>query len=321
VTEPSKHRARKAALSPLVFVELFIAWVLFTSLDGRGNPWPVVGAAALGGAALLLGRWLPRVARVPVATGLAVGAVVAVVFGSGALSSPLAGPLGYANANAALLVQAAALFGLVAVDGERRLRVLGWGGGLVCLALCALIGAVAAVVGCVLVLVATVPFRRASRRAVVSSCLAVMVAGSALAFVVGAVSAPRVVQDAVTERRVALWTDGVDALSDDPLLGVGSRRFAKVSPTAAHDPDTREAHAELLQRGVENGVPGLLLELAAVAATVGLLLRRGDQVSAVALAGLAALWANAGVDWILAYPMVLGFGAFAAGLGISRHGR
>ena len=125
----------------------------------------------------------------------------------------------------------------------------------------------------------------------------------------------------------------MDALAEEPLLGVGSRAFSTVSPTAAGDSDTREAHAELLQRAVENGAPGVLLEVLAVSVVAGALARRAwrrnatdrprtgamsdDRAALVGLAALSALWANAGVDWVLAFPVVVAACSVVTGLASS----
>jgi O-antigen ligase len=154
----------------------------------------------------------------------------------------------------------------------------------------------------------------------------VVSAASALSFTVGTIGGGGV-ERAVSERRVALWTDGVEALAADPWLGSGPRAFRSVSPTAAGDSDTREAHAELLQRAVESGVPGLILEVAALVVLAATLARRAwrndhpqdARVAAVGLAGVCALWANAGVDWVLAFPAVIGLGTVVAGMAYPRH--
>ncbi|MGH8892861.1 MAG: O-antigen ligase family protein [Actinomycetes bacterium] len=303
--------------TPLFLIALLICWLLMTSTDGRGDPWPVVGAAAVAAVAFVLGQLVPGPVRPWVAVAIGAVAMGAVLLGDGPLDFVTSGPLGYANANAALAAQATAAFGVAATGGLRSLRLVALAGAAAGLVTCALIGAVAAAAGAVLVLVALGATSMRSDRAQQASIalsLAVVVGASALSFVVGALGASPDVARLVSERRVSLWTDGVTALREDPVVGAGARGFPSVSPTAAGDPDTREAHAELLQRSAENGLIGVGLEGAAVASVFVGLARRRDAVATVGVAGMAALWANAGVDWVLAFPSVLGTGCLVVGL-------
>jgi O-antigen ligase len=311
---------------PLTLVQLLVAWLLLTSLGHRGDPWPVVGAAVLAFLAYLAGRAVPEPARPWVAGLVGAASLAAVLLGDGPLDFVLSGPLGYANANAALAVQGGAALALVGTAGPAWRRVAGILGAVAAVVLALLIGAAAAVVGGVLVLLAVAAPAPTARRVSVLLSVGTLVGASVLPFVVGAVGADDAVRRALTERRVQLWSDGVAALPDHLLLGVGARDFPTVSPTAAHDSDTREAHAELLQRAVENGLPGLLLEAGVVAAVALDLARRawpatGGAAPAVGLAALAALWANAGVDWVLAFPAVVAAGGVVVGLGAGRLGR
>ncbi len=307
---------------PLALAELLLGWVLLTSVGQHGDPWPVAGAIAVGTVAYLVGRGVPGPARPWVAGALGVGALAWVLTGSGPLGDVLGGPLGYANANAALAAQAGVALGLVGAAQDRRARWGALAGVVVALVVTALIGAVAATAGVVLVAVAVAAPGRVGLRVSVLLSAVVLAGASVLPFVVGAIGIDDLGVDVLTGRRVDLWTDGVDALPDRPVLGAGAREFPSVSPTAAGDSDTREAHAELLQRGVENGVPGLLLEAGVVLALAVGLGRRAwagtgktsPRTAAVGLAGLAALWANAGVDYVLAFPSVLALGCALSGL-------
>ena len=318
---------------PFVLVALLVGWLLLTSVGSRGEPWPVAGAVTLALVAYLLGRAVPLTVRPWAATAVGLLGLGAVLLGDGALDFVLSGPLGYANANAALAVQAGAAFALAASARPRALRAVGAAGALASLVVCLLIGAVAASAGAVLVLAAMSLPGLTGRRVSAVLSLAGMVAASLLPFMVGAIGGSEAVARALTERRVDLWSDGVDALTEEPLLGVGSRAFSTVSPTAAGDSDTREAHAELLQRAVENGAPGVLLEVLAVSVVAGALARRAwrrnatdrpqtgamsdDRAALVGLAALSALWANAGVDWVLAFPVVVAACSVVTGLASS----
>ena len=303
----------------LALPELLVGWVLITSVGEQGHPWPVVGAVTLAAGAYVVGHAVPGAARPWAAAALGAVSLAAVLLGSGPLGDVLAGPLGYANANAALATQAGAALGLLAAARPAWARAVAALGVIAALVTTVLIGAAAASAGVVLLLIAVVaPGRTGLRMSAVLSCVA-LASASLLPFVVGAVGIGDRGVAALTERRVDLWTDGVDAIPDAPVLGAGAREFATVSPTAAGDSDTREAHAELLQRTVENGLPGGLLEAGAVVVLVVSLLRRvwagrAGRAAVVCLAALAALWANAGVDYVLAFPAVLGVGFAVVGL-------
>jgi O-antigen ligase len=312
---------------PLALLGLLGAWVLITNVGRPGDPWPVVGALAVAAGALVAGFLLPDPARWAVGTALGVAAMAWVLAAEGPLDGPLSQPLGYANANAALVVQGAAVIAVAAASSRRTwLGWLGIAGACAAVVLCLVIGAAAATAGALLVLMALVLPGMLGRRVAVLVAVSVLAASSALAFVVGAVGGGGAVERAVSERRVALWTDGVDAVRDSPWLGAGAREFPSVSPTAAQDADTREAHAELLQRATENGLPGLGLEAAALAVVVAVLAvnawrdrdARDGRLAAVGLAGVCALWANAGVDWILAFPAVVALGGLVAGMALPR---
>lgn len=303
---------------PLILAAaLLCAWALASNAGGRGDPWPLVGAAVLALTFNLIGRALPR--RTGLWAGLAVGsgALGAVLLAPGSLSDPSAGPLGYANANAALVVQGAAAFAVVGRSGPRWLRLPSGLAVIACFLVCLRIQAVAATAGCALVLAVMIAAGSPTRRrAAVALTAFVGVTASLGPFAVGAGLLDDRAGQVLSERRVHLWQDGVEALSENLILGVGTRDFPTVSP-AATDEDTREAHAEFLQRAVENGLPGLTLEAAAVLAVAAGLIRRATPPAACACAGWTALWVNAGVDWVLSFPAVLGVGALVSGLGYS----
>lgn len=303
----------------LVPAELLAAWVLVSSIGGRGDPWPVVGVIAMAICCHLAGRFVPRPVVPWAALGLGVGIIGAVLVGSGTLADPLAGPLGYANANAALVVQGAAALAVAGWAGPAWLRLPTGVGVVGCLLVCLQVGAVAATVSCAVVLVVMLAVEsEGGRRSAVALSVALLVAGSALAFVAGLGVLDGTIGDTFSQRRVTLWQQGVEAIGDRPLLGAGARDFREVSTAAARDADTREAHSEFVQRAAESGFPGLLLELAAVVVVAVALVRRGTPAAACALAGWAALWANAGVDWVLAFPAVVAAGALLSGLGLGR---
>lgn len=303
----------------LVPVGLLIVWVLVTGADGRGDPWLVVGALALAAGCHTAARLVPRRLVAGFALAIGAGSVMTVLLDPHALSDPQAGPLGYANANAALVVQGAAALALAAWAGPAWMRLPCGVAVVGCLLLCLQIEAVAATTGCAVILVVMLLIEsEGGRRIAVALAVAFGVGGSAVAFLAGGGVFAQQAAGMFTERRVALWTEAVDAIGDRPFTGAGARDFTDVSPTAAENEDTREAHAELLQRGAENGLPGLALELGAAIAVAIALIRQATPVATCGLAGWAALWANAGVDWVLGFPAVVAVAAVVSGLGLVR---
>ena len=309
---------------PLALAELLIGWLLLTSVGGRGDPWPVVGMVAIGVAAYLVAHLVPRRARPWVAGALGLTVLAVVLAAAGSLGDPLGGPLGYANANAALAAQAAGALAILGSASARPALLAGAAGVAVALAVTLAIGAFAASAAVALIAAALLAPSGRTRRIVTIITLGVAAAATALAFLTGISGGAGPGAEALSERRVNLWVDGVAALDEEPLLGAGSREFAAVSATAAGDADTREAHAEILQRAVENGAPGALLELAAVVIVLAGLTRQvwtsASRAAAVSVAAFAGLWANAGVDYVLSFPAVVALGCAVAGLGTSPFG-
>ncbi|MGN6330782.1 MAG: O-antigen ligase family protein [Motilibacteraceae bacterium] len=283
---------------------------------------PLLGLAILVIAALALGFALARVRPWLPAAVLALGMLVLVARAPAPFSGgPLGGPLGYANADAALYVQLTALLLVTAaaLRGPARgvLAVVAAAPVLLTAALgdraAAGSGVLLLIVGWSLLAVTTRPVRR----------LAVLAAGAA---VVGAalfapmVAAVELHPPTVDSRRLALWHDGLRLVGSAPVLGHGARSFPVTSPTARTDSDTRETHAEVLQVGAEGGVPAALLLLGAELMLVAALAARRTAAAAIAAGGLAILCLQAGIDYVLHFPAVVAAGGLAvgAGLGISQ---
>jgi O-antigen ligase len=209
------------------------------------------------------------------------------------LRSPLGPPLGYANANAALFVQAevAALMLLVLSTRLWHRATAGMLAAVFAL-MPVLIGSVAGSI-----LAAGVAGAAVLRRArwVPAACgLALALAFVATTAAGGlratrgapgtaasdspAAGAPRsrstteailhppgpkqltAVERAVEgNRRVVLWGEAFSIMAHRPLWGTGPGRFAETAPTALADPDAAWAHNGFLQQGAETGVPGLIL--------------------------------------------------------------
>jgi peptidoglycan/xylan/chitin deacetylase (PgdA/CDA1 family) len=108
------------------------------------------------------------------------------------------------------------------------------------------------------------------------------------------------------DRRVALWSEAFDLMTENPLTGVGPGRFSEVSEVASTDVDASWAHHEFLQQGGETGIIGLMLLI--VAFSWGfrrLWLSSGstDQVL-LAAATLGSVAVMASTDHVLHVPLI-----------------
>jgi O-antigen ligase len=267
-------------------------------------------------AAYVLARLCSRWSRV-VVPGAVVGVVVGLVVSTGDLLSrdPLAGPLGYANANAALFVQGAiAAVLVVVVSRSLEVKIIA---GMVAVGLVAIpiaVGSLAAgfiaVPATAALIVGSIAQWKNARSIVIGA--AIVFAGAlTMTGLLGAVYAAdrggpvdAVIERTLTERRVALWHDALLIMKDRPLAGVGAGGFTAASPVASEDRDARWAHNGFLQEGAEGGIPAFLL-------LAGLFLwafwslgsARGPQRAVVAI-GVAALGVHASIDYILHFAEV-----------------
>jgi hypothetical protein len=132
--------------------------------------------------------------------------------------------------------------------------------------------------------------------------------------------------DPSNDGRTELWRVALDEFSASPLHGAGAGMYQtawdRLRPRSVY---VINAHSLYLQAMAELGLPGLLLILTVVGATiVGLATRaRGSRRSLYgALLAVAVVWAlHAGVDWDWEMPVVtVGFFA-AAGLALSPRAR
>ncbi len=223
---------------------------------------------------------------------------------------PAAPPLGYGNADAALLLAATA--GLLVSARHLKWR---WRHGLTAAAvlttvLCALTQSMQATAGCVLLLGWSAVRSRgpAARWQVLSAVL--LAAAVTLTFLLGLrlIALPSTtLGTALSQERVEVWSDALDLVAVNPVRGVGAGGFAELSPTAQADADLAWAHSAPLQVAAELGWVGftLLILLAAWAIVV---LRR-DAVVAAALLLPATIDYVLDFGWVvLAYSVVLGAG-------------
>lgn len=227
--------------------------------------------------------------------------------------SPAVPPLGYSNANAALLTAGvAALLPLTSMPTART-----WARVLVGVLVVASVvsGSRAGAASCVLLLALWPVVRRGSASASQAWSALVIVGGFALTVGLGwrhlrgfpspSWAAP------LSDVRIALWSDALELAATSPLVGVGPGNFATLSKTAASDADLAWAHSAPLQVLVELGATGLLLVIVVTAC----LLRALGWASAV----FAILLLQPMIDYVLAFPAVVAaFGFVLGGLSIDR---
>lgn len=289
---------RSAALGVLLLA-LLGGWSFLARPDASEST-SNAAAFALMAAGLAAGRIAGRLT--PALPGLLVlaGAVAATAWSAPESLSgdPLAPPLGYMNANGALLLAGAA--GAVVASGGRstRARALAAVVALVLASVCSLNGAQAAAIGCAgLALWATLRGAGPTAGWVVVGVLSWGTPVSlTLAWAAGWLPPPRPLVSAFSMERFHLWREAWDLLAANPVRGVGPGGFSAESLTAA-DPDLAWAHSYVLQTGAELGLVGLgllLLVLVWAAAALG---RDG------LLLGLLLLPAS--IDYVLHFGGVL----------------
>lgn len=288
----------RSTLTGVLILSLLAGWCL---LSTPSAPEAVSGAAAflVLAAGLLVGRVLARVH--PVIPGLTVliGAAVAFAYSwpESMSGEPLASPLGYMNANGALLLCGVA-GGVVATAGRSTAwQLLASGGALVAAVVCAANGALAAAVAAgVLAVWSLVRHLGRSSAWLVAGAVLIGVPGLLpVAWGGGWLPWNRFVANALSEERFLLWRAGYRLMVENPVSGVGPGRFAEESPVA--DPDLAWAHSYWLQSGAELGVVGL----------AGLVLLLAWAVAALGRQSLllGVLLLPASVDYVLQFGGVL----------------
>jgi O-antigen ligase len=312
--------SRRGLLADLAGVGLVAAsfgWVLWVGHATGGRATDVAGLLAASAGIFAVGRLLGSAHRllVPALMVAAAGAVAGSAGDDLFSSEPLSGPFGYSTARAALFVQAG-VAGLMLAVGARHPGAKAVGGAAAAgsAAVSVASGSAASVVllwglsALALLILAT-----KGARVAVAACGALFLAAFGATVVLGATYAPgprsgvidRVVDATLTERRVALWHDGLVIMIDRPDTGVGPGRFQFASPVARSDADARWAHNGFLQQGAETGVIGLVLTVLLFGwGFVRLGAGVPDAVTALGGAALAALGIHASIDYILHFAGV-----------------
>jgi len=321
VTRPGGRRDIAFAL---VSVGL-VVWVLLSGVTTSAPVGATVGAVAWVVGCYLVGRLLgPQRDLVARCAGAALLLAVA-VSGGFADRSPPAPPLGYANADAALVVAAVGLV-LVGSQADDVSRLMAGALAVVAAGWTLWTGAVAASASLALLIVAAALAGRLRSELAAVAAAAVAVLLLAATAMLG-VAAPIRLDDGpggvlvgqLSERRVALWGDAVELAARHPLLGVGPQQFPERSQVAMRDADTAAAHSLGLELAAEIGLVGLAL----VAVLIWLLLAAagGGQghVAVLAVTTVTAFLLQASVDYVADYLAVTGATALAVGLGTRAH--
>lgn len=327
---------RSDAVMDLLGVGLFLAagtWMVWTSAQSGGSSDPAMGLLLACGLVLVAGRSVDSRARLLVpAAALVAAVIVAARSKTGVLTSaPLAGPLGYGNANGAFYVQAS-IAGLMVATSARSslLRVFGGLGAGTFAALPFIAHAVTAawlvvILPGIALVASTLAGGRGARASValfglafLTILAATIVVGSRYSSASGPTLIERAATQAADRDRVILWHDAFVIMRDHPGAGVGPGRYQVVSPIASKDRDYRWAHNEFLQQGAEGGITGLIL--LAVIFLWGfsrlLVVRAPDAITALGGASLAALGIHASVDYVMHFPAIsiLATGLVATGM-------
>jgi O-antigen ligase len=322
-------RARSATFgrADRVGLLLTVGLVGWLTLAGALSEEPALAPAALAaGAAVAFAvgrasaaRWRerPALAVVLVAAVLLAWAWPDVVDGR-----PMGRPLGYANATAALAVQAVAAASILAASSRTRtMRIIGVAAAAAFAAVPFVLGSIA---GALLasVVIAVGAFGRLRRWRPLS---AVALAVAFFSILLGTVALgatyendgrASLIEVVLSERRPALWKDALQQIGREPILGVGIGRFDDESQVARSDRDARWAHHEFLQVSAESGLVGGLLLVALVVWAIATTGRDGVDPprAAIAAAAVAALAVHSCVDYVLRFPIVPVCAAFLLGL-------
>jgi O-antigen ligase len=266
-----------------------------------------------------------------------VPAVVAVVAAAMALASPLgtlssnplAGPLGYGNAKAALYFQAAvAALTLAVLARNRPVRFISVGAAGLFALVPWITGSVAVALATLLLPVGWLASRgpRPRRWALIAVVPFLLVLGATTLLAADPPSEDsrlgEVLDAALDRERLVLWHEAIAMIEAEPVLGVGPGRFDELSPSARRDSDLWWAHHGFLQQGAETGVPGAALLVATFAwGFVRLGRASGATRAAPFLAiGVLALGLQACVDYVLHFPAVVLAASALVGVPPTREG-
>lgn len=304
--------------APLIFWGALTVWLLI------GLSWRP--AILLLGCAVALEWALLISERGSMAVPIAVVSVLGIAFlfdAQATLSEgAAAGPLGYANAKAALYAQGAIAAGIIGFTARSRTWVLIAGCAATAFALVPLLSrSLAATVALGGVVALQLVPRRWARVGVMGCGLVFVAVLATTLLVASGADSPDV--PTLDERRVALWRDAWNVMADFPVLGAGEGAWIESSTVASADADASWVHNEFLELGTENGVPALLLAVSIVGWLLWSFARvaRSDARMSLLGAGAVTMFAvHACVDYVGHFALVPLVTALIAGtaLGAAR---
>jgi O-antigen ligase len=325
--DPRTVRRNSGGITDAVGIVVLVCCAVWALVAAAGRPARPEGTllavlAVTAGYALgrILGALLPVLA--PAAAAAAVLALV-LVPPTRLSAHPDAPPLGYQNADAALLVLAvgAACCAAWAVRGRVRrnaLRSVGAGAAVTALALGSAAGFAA---GAAIVLCSLAAARMRHRLLGLAglALAAALVVGGSCALAVDALPSglSQSLTGQLTQPRVQLWHQAVTLAEHHPLRGVGPERFADEAAAAPElAPAARSPQSAPLQLAAEQGIPGVALLAVAFGWLLTALWRspRPTPVVLTAAATLTGLAMLATVDHVLSYAVVTAGAGFLAGV-------
>lgn len=323
-----RERGALTDAAGVVVLSCCSVWALVAAAGRPARPEGTLLAVLAVTAGYALGRMLGALLPA-LAPAVAAGAVLALVLAPpGRLAAhPDAPPLGYANADAALLVLAAGAACCAAWAVRRtapRVGLLAAGAGAAVVALA--LGSAAGFAAGVAIVLCSLASARMRHRLPGLACLALAAAVAVAASCAVAVDALPAGLSAsltgqLTQPRVQLWHQAVTLAEHHPLRGVGPDRFAdEAAPAADLTPAAPSPQSAPLQLAAEQGVPGVAL----LAVSFGWLLTalwrspRPTPVVLTAAATLTGLAMLATVDHVLSYAVVTAGAGFLAGVATAR---
>jgi len=234
-----------------------------------------------------------------------------------------AGPLGYANAKAALYAQGAIAAGIIAFTARSRKWVLIGACMATLFALVPLVSGsfAGAVALCGVVTLQFVPRRWARVGVIGCGLVFIVVLVTSLLVASGAADSPSLLN--LDERRLALWRDAWNVMADFPVWGAGDGAWIETSAVASANADASWVHNEFLQIGAEHGVPALLFAATIVGWLLVSFARVAPRDARMSLLGAGAVTifaVHACVDYIGHFALVPVVTALVAGtaLGAAR---
>ncbi|WP_078862669.1 O-antigen ligase family protein [Streptomyces sp. NRRL F-5123] len=314
-------------------------WALVAAAGRPARPEGTLLAVLAVSAGYALGRILGALLPALAPTAAAAAVLALVLAPAGRLTAhPGAPPLGYPNADAALLVLAtgAACCAAWTVRGRRRrlaLRAAGLGAAAAALALGSAAG-FAAGLAVVLCSPAVARLRRRLPALAALALAAALAVGTTCAAAVDALPAglSASLTGQLTQQRVDLWHEAVTLAERHPMRGVGPERFADSTPvdsagadaypdvTLAEGLPARSPQSAPLQLAAEQGIPGVVLLAVSFGWLLAALWRspRPTPVVLTAATTLTGLAMLAAVDHVLSYAVVTAGAGFLAGVATAR---